>query len=742
MDKSLAGDGGDGGGPVSTAEFEKVMVSIGFDPALSSFKGEYAKLLGALKGSLATEKRLVAKIGGLNEEIVLNAGRVSQALRLAEEDGATIDDLRKQLERAWAMVEASSTRAEAAGQNAQTFQAEAEQHKGELSRLHGLLGGASVEELAAARDSLSSRLDAAQGSLASEKARADSLVVELEARSQKLTARREEVRGLRAELALKAGEEAKVARMVASLQADVARGKEEAVAHAAGEAGARALKADMEASLARLQKALEAQRASTTAALAEASDSAAALRRTQEELKGFVDRAAAAGEAKAGLERELREAREALFKEKSGAAKGAARIEALGKELAAAAARSAGAATELAALRAELVAVGKSLSAEQLAVKDRERKAARLGAEKAAAQARVAAGESKLSEAEVEAAAAAAEVKALGEQVRELAAALAKARAVVVSLQRAVESERSECDKARAGTAEALEACAVKEAMVAELEAREREAVLKLRTANAAFEGMRGERNSAVKAAGAAEEEVREGARKERILCNQVSQLKEEVMAKDKWLVTEQFEAASLGKRLNTKSSECDKLRALLEEAAGAVKRQGEDLARAHGLLRGADSDSLAQKRAFDGLVGERDALASQLKSRNDDLVLATARMGVLEVTLGKGEKAYAAKELEVRALKIKVSRRERGQQQHAGHLPPLPLLSLPHTHPPPHTPTPCPQIADMLREQQLSLSASTGIPPEARTQITSLQRDLDREKAKVSSWAPQQAAH
>ena len=38
--------------PTSTAEFEKVMINLGFDPALSSFKGEYARLLGVLKNSL------------------------------------------------------------------------------------------------------------------------------------------------------------------------------------------------------------------------------------------------------------------------------------------------------------------------------------------------------------------------------------------------------------------------------------------------------------------------------------------------------------------------------------------------------------------------------------------------------------------------------------------------------------------------------------------------------------------
>jgi chromosome segregation ATPase len=676
MDKSLALEGeAAAGGAVSTAEFEKVMVNIGFDPALSAFKGEYARLLSALKGSLSSEKRLVAKIGALNEEIVLNAGKVTQALRLAEEDGATIDDLRKQLERAWAMVEASNTRAEAAGQSAQGFQAEAAQLKAELGKMHELLAGDSIEELAAARDNLGSRLDTATASLAAEKARGDGLVAELEARSQKLNQRRDEVRALRGELTLKSAEEAKTSRMVAALQADVARAKEEAEGRAAAEAGARAARGELEATIARLQKGLEAQRASTASALAEASEGAARARKLTEELRGLMDRASAAGEAKAALERELKEAREGGARERAGAAKLAAKLEAAGKEVAAAQAAGAAAGLELTRLRSELAALGKSLSAEQGAVREKEAAAARLERERASAQARVAAGQAALGEAEVEAARRDAELRAAGEQVRELTAGAKKMAMVVGSLQRAVEGERAGAEAARGAAAAAGEAAAVKEAMVLELEAREREGALKLRALQAAFEAMRGERNAARKAAAEGEEEAAELARRERIAASHIAQLKDEVMAKDKFLVTEQFEVASLGKRLSARTGECEKLRALLAEASASVRLQGDDLARCKGLLRSADEDSLAQKRAYDSLVCERDALTAQVKSRNDDLALARDRLGIMEVALGKGEKAYQARELEIKALKLKVrgkgaARRgregEEGGAQHA----------------------------------------------------------------------------
>lgn len=53
------------------------------------------------------EKRLIKKCRELNTEIVSNAAKVQTALRLSEEDQATIGALRKEIEKAWKIVDAS-----------------------------------------------------------------------------------------------------------------------------------------------------------------------------------------------------------------------------------------------------------------------------------------------------------------------------------------------------------------------------------------------------------------------------------------------------------------------------------------------------------------------------------------------------------------------------------------------------------------------------------------------------------
>lgn len=77
-----------------------VSLSVFDEPRL-----EYEKLHRALKKSHEQEKRLIKKCRELNGEIVNNAAKVQTALKLSQEDQATIGSLRKEIEKAWTMVD-------------------------------------------------------------------------------------------------------------------------------------------------------------------------------------------------------------------------------------------------------------------------------------------------------------------------------------------------------------------------------------------------------------------------------------------------------------------------------------------------------------------------------------------------------------------------------------------------------------------------------------------------------------
>eukprot|EP00933_Yihiella_yeosuensis_P045143 TRINITY_DN40466_c0_g1_i1.p1 TRINITY_DN40466_c0_g1~~TRINITY_DN40466_c0_g1_i1.p1 ORF type:complete len:848 (+),score=250.48 TRINITY_DN40466_c0_g1_i1:109-2652(+) len=88
-------------------DFQEVLQELIGDKSLEHFRLEYEKLHRALKKSHESEKRLIKKCRELNAEIVSNATKVQTALSLSKEDQATIQNLKKEIERAWKMVEAS-----------------------------------------------------------------------------------------------------------------------------------------------------------------------------------------------------------------------------------------------------------------------------------------------------------------------------------------------------------------------------------------------------------------------------------------------------------------------------------------------------------------------------------------------------------------------------------------------------------------------------------------------------------
>merc|ERR1719389_142915 len=88
-------------------DFQEVLQELVGDKSLEHFRLEYEKLHRALKKSHESEKRLIKKCRELNSEIVSNAAKVQTALKLSQEDQSTIASLKREIEKAWKMVDSS-----------------------------------------------------------------------------------------------------------------------------------------------------------------------------------------------------------------------------------------------------------------------------------------------------------------------------------------------------------------------------------------------------------------------------------------------------------------------------------------------------------------------------------------------------------------------------------------------------------------------------------------------------------
>ena len=113
-------------------DFQEVLKELVGDKSLDHFRNEYEKLHRALKQSHGSEKGLIKKCRELNGEIVSNAAKVQTALKLSQEDQHTISSLKKELERAWKMVETSHEKEDRAKETIGSL-------KGEIGSLESLV---------------------------------------------------------------------------------------------------------------------------------------------------------------------------------------------------------------------------------------------------------------------------------------------------------------------------------------------------------------------------------------------------------------------------------------------------------------------------------------------------------------------------------------------------------------------------------------------------------------------------
>ena len=95
-------------------DFKEVLQSMVGEKSMERFRAEYEKLHRALKTSYESEKRLVKSVKELNEVIVGNAARVKAAIKLTQEDSSTIGLLKKEVDKAWRLVETAKEKDEKA----------------------------------------------------------------------------------------------------------------------------------------------------------------------------------------------------------------------------------------------------------------------------------------------------------------------------------------------------------------------------------------------------------------------------------------------------------------------------------------------------------------------------------------------------------------------------------------------------------------------------------------------------
>ena len=629
------------------------------DKSLEKFRVEYEKLHRTLKKSHESEKRLIKKCRELNNEIVANAAKVQTALKLSEEDQSIIAALKKEIEKAWKMVDASHEKEAKAKENIQELKLEI----ANLSRLVEQGTGVGGGQESALMDDLMRQKD--------------ELVAERDGQVQQIVALRNEVmesgEKLRAAEAARHALETDIAALTEEVNGKKAEGEREMRHKERLEREMRDLKRQLD------ERAVEVKAKQTTVQAAQEQvkrlekqlhDQHGATERAQRESDGLTQKVQ---KLHADLDEQTQHNTQLLTENSQ------RKAELKSKE------------DELATVRGEIARVNKIRDNALAKVKQVERQ--RTEVERQAEEYR---GEIAQLEREIDAGRRAVDTerkkqdelmrerdilnklktsaenatsrqmdlvkvnentrKNLEQEISGYKAEAQRQGQIINSLEREREKYGAEVSNASAKYLQALEEVKMRKMTIIDLQKKIVEGESKLRQQQNLYEAVRSDRNLYSKNLIEAQDEIQEMKRKFKMMSHQIEQLKEEIGSKDLALVKEHFDHVRVEKEKESLRFELQKAREQIKEAESAISAQSKEIEKLNQIISEADQERLRQTKEYDTVINERDILGTQLIRRNDELALLYEKIKIQASTLSKGQIQYRDRLNEIRVLKIKLS--------------------------------------------------------------------------------------
>ncbi|KAJ3216581.1 hypothetical protein HDU67_009276 [Dinochytrium kinnereticum] len=236
----------------------------------------------------------------------------------------------------------------------------------------------------------------------------------------------------------------------------------------------------------------------------------------------------------------------------------------------------------------------------------------------------------------------------------------AKMRKLIYSLEKDRDRHINEASKVTQELTSKEEDIKIKEMMIFDSRKKITELERKLKEQQSLYENVRADRNLYSKNLIESQDEITEMKRKLKIMSHQIEQLKEEIANKETSLAKEHFEHSKLEKEKESLSSQIAKLQQQHEEALQQIQNQLAEENKLRHIITEADADRIRQKKEYDTLVQERDILGTQLIRRNDELSLLYEKIKIQTSTLNKGEIQYRERLEDIRVLKLEIKKLRR----------------------------------------------------------------------------------
>ncbi|KAI8483082.1 hypothetical protein Bbelb_392380 [Branchiostoma belcheri] len=642
--------------------FPQVLNELMGDKSLEKFRVEYEKLHRALKKSHESEKRLMQKCRELNAEIVANSAKVSTALKLSREDQDTIASLKKEIEKAWKMVDAAHEKEQRARETIQSLKQEISNLTKLVEQGAGLTMGQehNVNELLKIKEDLTKERDqqleeivklreslakAGETAMKAEQDRADAeaKITELNQDIQMRTneAQREqrkkekmerELKNSRQELETKQKDMQSKEQQLQRNKEDLARFeqqlKEQRIQNE------RLVKESdvLNQRFTKLQNDYENQLISADQLAQENQTKVQELKQKEDEIQALRQDTLRITKMREAIQRKLRQTED----QKGEAEQSKETLK-----------------SQIVGLERELEASKKQAEADRKAIDDlvRERDILNKNMLKAAGQTQKQLNLVRLHEQSK---------KNLEQEIQNYKEEAAKQRKIIYQLEKERDRYINEASELTQKVLQHMEDVKVREMQIFDYKKKIAEAETKLKQQQNLYEAVRSDRNLYSKNLIESQDEITEMKRKLKIMNHQIDQLKEEITAKEDALVKEHLEHERVRKEKEALKAELQRMKQQAAESKAYIEAQEAEERKLLKIIAEADAERMRQKKELDQVISERDILGTQLVRRNDELALLYEKIKIQQSTLNKGEIQYRQRLEDIRLLKLEIKKLRR----------------------------------------------------------------------------------
>ncbi len=639
---------------------------------MEKYKFEYEKLYKTFTMSFENEKRLVKQCRDLNEMIVNNATNVKAALEMSQEDSNTIKRLRKEIEKAWQFVEKAKEKEERSKKMVQDL-------KEEISHLNSIVGQGATLSLGPENN---------VDELLKTKA---NLTTQNEEKKQRIVILENEINAIRTE---KAAYENKAISFMAELkglkedsdryETDNKR-KDDKLKHQEEQ------QANISSDLAKKVQEKERLEKDQSATSSDCKTLSESISKKTQELKEVSEMRNNTVEQCDIIENEKNQANAELLEVKSVIKKAKDDIDEIKSEIAQCEGEKKKKEKEMDKLRLEqkkqeerVKSVVNEKKVALATIQKLERDLERVQKEMESDRQMYKmlsednnSVETKVLGAEEDNVKNDEEMKGKEEEIANWKRELDKKKRDYAELLKAkekVEAEKAKLfarvAKAQAKVQQLQEDCKLKDNLHTEIERKMMEYKEKAKEKEQLYEVVRSDRNLYSKNLIEKHDEMNELKRKFDITTQQINQLKEELEAKDKTLVSRIHEFEQEKQEKEKKAILVQTQESIIEQLKKSQKEKDTNITKLTAMLRDGESKIKTLQKNYEKAIRDKDVFGTELIRRNDELTLLCEKIKILQSTLARAELQFKDKEAEIRLLQTKIAdnrNRERVLSRQAG---------------------------------------------------------------------------